>query len=305
LPGSHFYFFCFGHADTDRSEKSRTMEGTRVLELNDDICGLDTFNTKYNEIPEIPPYLGILFSVKSRGQPLEILTLELDLRLEDDSDTSIEVYTFDGLFTTIFSDASRWKQVANTNVVRNPRGTGAGALIPVADFDTITMGPNERKSFYITMKSPLIDFNAHAFQRTGELATENDDLSVYIGSGLTEYKFPSEVGTVLDPQFAGVIHYKRTLETCDIREITTVTYHFLLRDPVDVSVLDIIVARTDQKIDDLLRSDHNLLEIQTLHELTKMADATAYPVEYYGAYRLIVNECVFGVFVIDVRNELF
>jgi hypothetical protein len=268
-----------------------------------DICGLDTFNTKYNDIPEIPPYLGILFSVKSRAQPLEILTLELDLRLEDDSDTSIEVYTYDGIFDLVFSDASKWKQVANTKVVRNPRGAGAGALIPVADFDTITLGPNERVSFYITMKSPLIDFNVDVFMKPGKLAMENDDLSVFVGSGLTEYKFPSEVDTLLDPQFAGVIHYKRTLETCDIREITSVTYQFLVKDPLDASVLDIIATSTNQKINDFLRDSNYLSDMQDVHELVKMADATAYPVEYYGTYHFA--RCVFGMFAIATRNEPF
>jgi hypothetical protein len=267
------------------------------------ICGLDTFNTKFNDILEIPPYLGILFSVKSRAQPLEILTLELDLRLEDDSDTSIEVYTYDGLFDQVFSDASKWKQVANTNVVRNPQGAGAGALIPVADFDTITLGPNERVSFYITMKSPLIDFNVDVFMKPGKVAIENDDLSVFVGSGLTEYKFPSEVDTLLDPQFAGVIHYKRTLETCDVRETTTVTYQFLVMDPLDANVLDITAARTNQKINYLLRDDNNLRAMQAEHELVKMADATAYPVEYYGMYHFA--KCAFGVCPIATRNEPF
>jgi hypothetical protein len=260
------------------------------------VCGLDTFNTKYNDIPEIPPYLGILFSVKSRAtQPLEILTLELDLRLEDhddSADTSIEVYTYDGIFDRVFSDASKWKQVANTKAVRNPRGAGAGALIPVADFDTITLGPNERVSFYITMKIPLIDFNVDVFMKPGQLAIENDDLSVFVGSGLTEYKFPSEVDTLLDPQFAGVIHYKRTLETCDLREITAVTYQFLVRDPLDASVLDIIATSTNQKINDYLRDSPYLRDhMQAVHELVKMADATAYPVEYYGTYHF--SKCVF------------
>lgn len=279
------------------------MEDTHLLGLQDDICGVDTFNTKYNDIPEIPPYLGILFSVRSRAQPLEILTLELDLRLEDDSDTSIEVYTYDGIFDIVFSDASKWKQVANTKVVRNPRGAGAGALIPVTDFNTITLGSNERVSFYITMRSPLIDFNVDVFMKPGQLAIENDDLSVFVGSGLTEYKFPSEVDTLLDPQFAGVIHYKRTLETCGIREITAVTYQFLVMDPLNASVLDIIAARTDQKINDLLRNNENILEMQTIHELTKMADAAAYPVDYYGTYHFA--ERALGVFAVASRNGLF
>jgi hypothetical protein len=84
------------------------------------ICGLDAFNTNTMTFREIPHYLGILFSVSPEHSPWK-LTLQLDLRLEDDSDTSIEVYTYDGVFGRVFiSDASKWKQVAN-EVVQSSR----------------------------------------------------------------------------------------------------------------------------------------------------------------------------------------
>jgi hypothetical protein len=44
--------------------------------------------------------------------------------------------------------------------------------------------------------------------------------------------------------------------------------------------------------------------MQAEHELVKMADATAFPVEYYGTYNFA--KCVFGVvFVIAFRNDSF
>jgi hypothetical protein len=109
------------------------------------------------------------------------------------------------------------------------------------------------------------------------------------------------VDTLFDPQFAGVIHYKRTLESCDFREITTtVTYQFLVKDPLDASVLNMIATSTNQKINDYLRDSTNLREMQAVHELVKMADAVAYPAEYYGTYHLA--KCVFGLVVAANRN---
>jgi hypothetical protein len=262
------------------------MEASTRL-LRDGTCGLNAFNTYYNDnLAEIVPYTGLLFSVSAREQPLKILTLELDLRwplnLEDDSDASIEVYTYDGgQFQTVFSDDSQWKLVANTTVVRNPLGARAGAIIPTADFDTVTLEPNERKSFYITMKSPLIDFTSDKSKVIGNVATENDDLSVYVGAGLREYKFPSTVDTLIDPQFAGVIHYNRLLDECELRETTTIIYQFLLKNP-SATILKQIANRTDQMINDLVRNDMDLAEIHTVHELAKAQATTAQPVEYNG-----------------------
>jgi hypothetical protein len=86
------FFVASRHTNTDRSEKSTTMAG---------ICGLDAFNTKYNDIPRSRlSWDFVLRKVPSTA--LEILTLQLDLRLEDDSDTSIEVYTYDGVFGRVF-----------------------------------------------------------------------------------------------------------------------------------------------------------------------------------------------------------
>jgi hypothetical protein len=275
------------------------MEASTRL-LRDGICGLGAFHTYYNDNPaESVPYTGLLFSVSAREQHLKILTIELDLRwplnLEDDSyvnvDTSIEVYTYDGQFQTAFSDESQWKLVANTTVVRNPLDVRAGAIIPADDFDTVTLEPNERKSFYITMKSPLIDFTSDKSKGSGKVAIENDDLSVYAGAGLTEYKFPSTVDTSIDPQFAGVIHYNRLLEECELRETTMITYQFMLKNP-SATVMEQIANRTDQMINDLVRNDLDLREIHTVHELVKAQATTAQPADYNGMYVSFIILCI-------------
>jgi hypothetical protein len=46
-------------------------------------------NTTYNAVDTVPAYEGIMFEVFSKGDPLEILTLEIDVRLDNTSDLSI------------------------------------------------------------------------------------------------------------------------------------------------------------------------------------------------------------------------
>jgi hypothetical protein len=193
--------------------------------------------------------------------------------------------TFDGNFFTVFSDQGLWTKVADTKVVRNPSGNGA--IIPASDFGIlapVTVGTNQRKSFYVTMQSPLIDIYAEAQQYTGNLQMEGDNSIVYIGAGFTTTNtpWPQAVDTLIAPQFAGVIHYKRTTEECDVRETTDITYEFLLRGKVDAAVLSHIAWSTDNKIDTILRNDLTLRELQIEHEIAKVGPASSFPVVYYG-----------------------
>jgi hypothetical protein len=66
------------------------MAESRLLQSQ--TCGSGALNTTYEEIVEIPPYVGIMFTVRARAQPIDITTLELDLRLQDDSNLSVQVY---------------------------------------------------------------------------------------------------------------------------------------------------------------------------------------------------------------------
>jgi len=76
------------------------MAESRLLQSQ--TCGSGALNTTYEEIVEIPPYVGIMFTVRARAQPIDITTLELDLRLQDDSNLSVQVYFWWELLHRLF-----------------------------------------------------------------------------------------------------------------------------------------------------------------------------------------------------------
>jgi len=139
-----------------------------------------------------------------------------------------EVYTLTGDYYGMNGDASAWTQIANTRAA--PLPDGKSALIPVQHFDTVVMAADELRSFYITMKGPYIDSLSSAMTERGQLDREFDAFRLDIGGGLGEYKFPAAFDEVVNPKFAGAIHYQENTECAPpIQTVTTsVEFDFLL-----------------------------------------------------------------------------
>ena len=212
------------------------------------------YNTTYNDNREVPPYTGLMFEVTAIGDPLKILTLELDLRLENATDLSVEVYSLSGQFAELFNQPDAWDLVAATQVVVTPGG--GGAVIPVQDFTPVRIGANERHSFYVTMKGPYLDHTVYALQKTGEIQSRGDDLQVFVGAGLTEYKFPEQLDDVLNPMFAGVIHYEKEFDCGTVLTSTAyLDFPFLFEESVDMRIVTMAI---NEAVDELLKEEDEL-----------------------------------------------
>ena len=201
--------------------------------LQQEQCGsFQQLNSTYNAENAIPPYTGVMFEVFAKVN-MEILTLELDIRFENGvEDLSIEVYTKEGAFSAFVNDESAWEKVADTTMVPAPEGVGA--IIPVEAFSTVAMPRRTKRSFYLTMKGPYIDFTAYALQKTGEIYIKGGDFDILVGSGLTEYKFPEEIDRILDPQFAGIVHYRLVSNECgEFASEATIEYRFLFGEDME------------------------------------------------------------------------
>lgn len=236
---------------------------------SDQQCAATTaLNTTYNAINEVVPYVGIMFSVFSNN-PLDILGMELDLRLEGEEDLSVEVYTFRGRFESVRNDPSVWTKVADTKAIPAPEGVGA--IIPVNDFTTVSMGRDERVSFYVTMKAPLIDYNVAALSKTDELALKTRDLDLFVGAGLSEYKFPEEFDDLVDPQFTGVLHYARTTE-CG-RTTTSIKYLFIVNENLRPETLRDLNKFVNTTVNDIMIEDDDIQQLQTAHNLEILSGA--------------------------------
>jgi hypothetical protein len=143
------------------------------------------------------------------------------------SDLSIQVYTIDGTFAERFNQSYSWDLLASTEIALAPEGNSG--IIPTTDFTSVTVKAMEKRSFYFTMKGPYIDHTVYGLQKTGDIHMKGNDMLLYVGSGLTSDNFPSEIDKVLDPQFAGVIHYKKIYQ-CDDNNArsTRITFQYLI-----------------------------------------------------------------------------
>jgi hypothetical protein len=197
----------------------------------------------------------------------------------------VEVYAYSGRFDLIYNDPNYWTLVANTTAVPAPEGVGA--IIPVHDFDTVSIGKLERKSFYITMKNPILTYNVDALVKTDEVALQTPDMDLLTGVGFDEYKFPETFSTLVDPQFTGVIHYARK-STCG-QVSSTVDFEFVLDEDLRIGVMEDLARKVDAAVTDIMQKDSGLQVLQETHGLKKDGDAQAATDHFKG------KSCMDGV----------
>jgi len=235
-----------------------------------------SFNTTYNDNEDVPPYTGIMFEVTAIGDPLRVLTLELDLRLENATDLTVEVYSHAGRFVEVFDKPEAWDKVASTKAVVS-RG-GDAAIIPVQYFTPVRIGANQRQSFYVTMTGPYLDHSVYALQKTGDIQIRGDDLQLFVGAGLTEYPFTDKLDDILNPMFAGVIHYEKE-HVCgeDLTITSYIDFPFLFEQLVS-NLLDVTTA-ISSVINELLKEDGELKSYISRFDL-KVFDGVTEAVTY-------------------------
>jgi hypothetical protein len=259
---------------------ANSVQRTMTRRLQADQCAVSTaLNTTYNVRPDVVPYVGIMFSIFSKN-PLEILTMELDIQFGDNTDLSVEVYSYEGRYDLVYNDPSVWRMIANTTAVPAPE-EGTGVIIPVNEFDTVSMGRMERRSFYITMKSPILDYNVAALAKTNEVALQTPDMDLLVGVGFSEYKFPEAIDPLVNPQFTGVIHYARKA-TCADKVSTSVDYLFILDEQLRTEVWRDLTSFVDAAVTDIMLQDSGLQVFQEMHGLRKDGDAQTATEVYPG-----------------------
>lgn len=249
------------------------------------MCSLNrSLNTTFNDNVDVIPFTGIMFEVTAISQPLNILTFELDMRLENASDLSVEVYSRRGYFADVFNQPDEWRMIASTEVI--PIYGGVGAIIPVHDFAPVHIEANQRQSFYITAKQSILDHNVDALQKTGEVQMRNEDLQLFVGAGLTEYKFPSGLARFNSPMFAGIIHYEKENACANNPTITTtLTIPFLFE--VSPSRMLDVTQSISETVNRLLVDDQLLKEYVSRFGLREVGSAATVAVKHQGTSSLL------------------
>lgn len=236
-----------------------TLEGPgRTLNDAEQCSNFFMFETELNNDSRRPPFHGIMFEVLPRAE-MELVTIELDIRVDETSDLSVQVYTLNGSYLLLDAyDGSRWTRVANTKLV--PIAGGSTAIIRTHEFEPIQLGLRERRSFYITMTGPHIDYIAEALQRPGSLQKRTDELEMFVGSGFDQHNFPGTVNRNLSPQFAGMLHFNRRAP-CNGMTTTTVEFRILV-DQIGTSEL---MTQISPYVDTAVRRTlENIAQLQSL-----------------------------------------
>jgi hypothetical protein len=204
-------------------------------------------NNKYAKHIVLLYYVPRMFTVRTLASPITIKTFELDVRTDiAGGDLGVEVYTLLDGYSANYNNEAAWTLVANTDAVPVPGGSGV--LVPVQDFDMISMKADELRSFYVTMRGSYIESTADALVQSGEEQIKNDALRIDVGSGFSTSKF-STIDTTISPKFAGIIHYEESKAGCEsaITETKTVVdYKFLVNATgLDPSLLTKISSETE------------------------------------------------------------
>ena len=202
--------------------------------------------TAYNENDLVPAYPGIMFQLVSLAEDIEILTLQFDARIDEITDYSVEVFITDSDYESKLDDESQWTRLAKTEASIAP--SRQGLVIPQTDFKSIKLKRGQRRTIYIAMNGPWLDITAQALDKTGEIQVQEQDLALYVGVGLNE-RFPSDYDKTVDPQFAGMIHYRKPVECSEALYDTPVDLGFMSSQSED----PIFVARLNKVLDEIIR----------------------------------------------------
>lgn len=255
----------------------------RVLQTGAGCDGPSTLVAPFNSDDRVPPYVGVMFEVYAR-QSLEILTLELDV-IRNATDLSVEVYSKDGSFDDFMNVPEAWTLASSTQGI--PFRENGAVLIPVTEFDSISMQRGETRSIYITMKGAFLDHTVYALQKTGEVHVSDSFLDVMVGAGFTEYKFPDERDRLVNPQFAGVIHYRHELECSSVVTRTSISYPFIIDDNGG-AVASATVETSVTEAMDLALTQNSLLEsFVGKYGLKREGGASSKVSSYDGTLRVV------------------
>lgn len=212
--------------------------------------------------------------------PLNITKMEVDVRVDLTSDLSIEIYTRTGEYISVFDDRSAWDLVASTTGVKVTGRTG-GVEVPEEDFKAVAVMAGEQRSFYITLQGNWLDYTAYALDQRGEVSFEGEHFTLYTGAGAKDDEFPSELDTVVDPQFAGIMYFDAATTDCQGQDqnpnilISEVPYDMLVSQELNRNLLSSIEALVDAAIETSLVEDNTLANYVRDHNLGRQDETTA------------------------------
>jgi hypothetical protein len=257
-------------------------------------CSIITaLNTTYQANKNVIPYAGIMFSIATKSEAIDVLSFEFDLRIDLTRSAQpplVQVYTTVGRFEEVISNATSWSLIADTTVVPAPEGVGS--MIPVQSFTPVSIPPGSRQSFYITFEEAIMDSNIDALIKRDEVSSVGDHFDIYAGAGfdppISIGLFPTAWSEITDPFFTGVIRYRSSMtsyqeEQCAVQKdgsqplTISILYEFTLDQTLGSDTLQQLPSLFADDIDEVLNmvslssddGDQELYELITNHSVRR------------------------------------
>ena len=221
---------CSRHLHHSRSSSSRNLSD-EIQRLDNNECRLSTSMSTY--YPGDIGSSGIVFTIKSTNQTIELLGFEFDydptLKTSKDS-LDVEVYYIDKDY---WVDEPQQQGILNVNEIGTKIADTTAmispdmkyAIIPTVDITSVTMEADKIYSFFITIKHTdstilrVTEFDATTTTNpVGTLDSTDDVISTYVGHTMQGYPKPNLY--IPGGTFRGKIHYKRN-DKCDNFLIST------------------------------------------------------------------------------------
>jgi len=248
--------------------------------LNDKSCNL-AINTTYNNDHRIEPFRAIMFEVVPK-KDLKLLTFELDVSVFPWStpDLSVEVYTLVGGFEGRDDQRHAWTLVANTTGVLLPYSEGM--IIPTSGFEPVQLKKRERRSFYISLKEKILDYNLRASGHIGGVFSSIPEMDIFVGAGYdVSYQFPGLFSRIADPQFAGVMYFQPT-DCNQERVVTEVNLDMLLEKELTSDLSFQASVSMEETISQMLASSPSLVGYQNHFGMEKSNSIQTFRRNYQG-----------------------
>ena len=130
-----------------------------------------------------------------------ITILSFDIHVRSDNLISVEVYSKEGSHVGYETDSEAWGQLISKGYLYG-QGVFSRTTIPQVSFEPVDIDQNQKRAFYITLKTPDLRYtNGKSF---GEVIASDSNLKVFSGSGMATYKFRNPIRNRV---FNGVVHY--------------------------------------------------------------------------------------------------
>ena len=246
---------------------------------------------------------GNMFTVTAKEEAVRITTLSFHTDNSKGNVTAM-VYTKMGDFVGYENEPRAWKKISESTLW----GAGGGypSMIPIMDFESVHLLPNETAAFYITLTTADIRYSNTKNTTLGSPIASDDYLDVSAGVGLADYPFASEYFLYAPREFNGVVHFSKE---ADCLPLLKMTYSFNIHHPADIvgsELYRLVANNVETSARSLLDTQPILLDWAKNHHVS-VDSASGESGDGKCAKVLLVSSlfvCVLNVYSFQVRVRL-